>query len=77
MELTARLQLGSKTLEHKVELTPSESANGVRTVQIDGQPVDANCEEIAPGVYSILLKGKTYEACVSKHEGDPRGAANT
>ncbi len=77
MELTARLQHGAKTLEHKVELTPNESANGLRILRIDGQPVETDCEEIAAGVYSILLNGKTYEAWVSKHAGDVGGAANT
>jgi biotin carboxyl carrier protein len=76
MQLTSRVQLGSKMLEHKVELAPHESTNGLRTIQIGGQPIKANCEEIAPGVYSILLSGKTYEVCVSKRPADLAGVSN-
>ncbi len=73
MKLSAILQRGAKTLEHEVELVPHESPNGIRKFQIGGKSVEALIEEITPGVYSIILEGKTYEAFVSKRPGDSLG----
>jgi biotin carboxyl carrier protein len=39
----------------------------------DGEPLMADGEEISPGVYSILIDGRSYEAQVSKRAGDPEG----
>ena len=36
----------------------------------DGEPLLADGEEISPGVYSILIDGRSYEAQVSKRAGD-------
>lgn len=36
--------------------------------RIDGQPIDADAAEIAPGVYSILLAGKSLVAHVQPRE---------
>ena len=73
MERQARLQHGTLKLEHKVELVSREQANQERRFRIDGQWVEANCQTVGPGVYSILLNGKTYEAFVSKQGGDAHG----
>ena len=74
MESRARLQHGSQKLERKVELISSETANGERNLRIDGQLVEANCQIIAPGVYSILLNGRRYEAFVSRLGRNAHGA---
>jgi biotin carboxyl carrier protein len=76
MKLTARLQRGEKTLEHEVELVPHESQNGIRRFRIGNQVAEAEVEEITPGVYSIILNGKTFEAFVSKRPGDGAGIAS-
>ena len=39
----------------------------------DGEPLIADGEEISPGVYSILIDGRSYEAQVSKKAGDAEG----
>ena len=39
----------------------------------DGEPLVADGEEISPGVYSILIDGRSYEAQVSKRAGDAEG----
>ncbi len=75
MKFQARLLRGSKTLEHDVELVPSDTANGVRTFRIGPRTAHAHCEEITPGVYSLMLNGKSYEAFVSKRPGDAPGLA--
>ena len=73
MKFQARLQRGSNTIEHGVELAPSESANGVRNFRMGSQTAEAHCEEITPGVYSLLMNGRAYEAHISKDPGDPAG----
>jgi biotin carboxyl carrier protein len=75
MKLHAQLRRGSKTLEHEVELVAQESANGVRRFWIGSQPGEAHCEEITPGVYSLLVNGRSYEASVWKRPGDAPGLA--
>lgn len=37
---------------------------------LDGRPFEADATEAAPGIYSILIGGHSFEACV-----DPRGPA--
>ncbi len=39
----------------------------------DGETLIADGEEISPGVYSILIDGRSYEAHVSKKPGDAEG----
>jgi len=39
----------------------------------DGEPLMADGEEISPGIYSILIDGRSYEAQVSKRPGDAEG----
>jgi acetyl/propionyl-CoA carboxylase alpha subunit len=56
-------------------LVAHRTANGARSFRVGSQSQEANCEEITPGVYSLLLNGKTYEAFVSKRPGDAPGLA--
>jgi biotin carboxyl carrier protein len=39
----------------------------------DGETLIVDGEEISPGVYSILIEGRSYEAHVSKKPGDAEG----
>ncbi len=39
----------------------------------DGESLVADGEEISPGVYSILIDGRSYDAQVSKRTGDAEG----
>jgi hypothetical protein len=75
MKLNARLHRGTKTLEYEVELLPHENATGVRSFRVGSQTTEAHCEEITPGVYSLLLNGRSYEAYISKRPGDAPGLA--
>lgn len=76
MKFHARLHRGAETLKHELELLPHETLNGVRRFRVDSQTVEAHCEEITPGVYSILVNGRSYEAFVSKRPGDAPGLAS-
>jgi biotin carboxyl carrier protein len=76
MKFQARLQRGSKTLEHEVELLAHETVNGVRRFRVGSQTTKARSEEITPGVYSLLLNGKSYKAFVSKRPGDAPGLSS-
>ncbi len=71
----ARLHCGAKALEQEVELMAHETANGVRRFRIGSQTAEAHCEVITPGVYSVLMNGRPYEAYISKRAGDPPGDA--
>ena len=64
MRFHARLHRGSKTLEQELELLPHETPNGVRRFRIGSRSAEAHCEEITPGVYSLLMNGRPYEAYV-------------
>lgn len=73
MKFHARIHRGSMALEHEVELVAHETVNGVRQFQIGDHSAEAHCEEITPGVYSLLINGTSYEAVVSKRPGDAPG----
>ncbi len=81
MKLAIRIHSGSKTSDHEFELTETgegASAAATRTpstskFSFDGETLLADREEIATGVYSILIDGRSYEAQVSKRAGDSEG----
>ena len=73
MKLHARIHRGSQASEHEVELLPPGTADGTRQFRVDRETTEAQCEEITPGVYSILINGRTYEASVSQRSGDAPG----
>jgi len=76
MKFNAPLLRGSKKLEQEVDLIANDTGNSVRRVRIGSQTVEALCEEITPGMYTILVNGKSYEAYVSKRPGDSPGLAS-
>jgi biotin carboxyl carrier protein len=76
MKFQARLHRGSKALEYEVELLTHETVNGVRHFRVGSQATEAHSEEISPGVFSLLLNGKSYEAFVSKRPGDTPGLSS-
>lgn len=76
MKLNARLHRGPEVQEHTLELLASDAINGPRTFAVDGRFVEAHCEEITPGVYSVLLAGRSYEAHISQRPGDRPGLAS-
>src|SRR4030042_1413716 len=63
MKLTLRLQRKTKDSEHRVEIdAPHPDVRGMVKCLIDGEPIQPDCIQIAPGAYSILLGGRSYEA---------------
>ncbi len=78
MRFDVKLHTGSKSSDHTFELRPSLSnrANGGQ-VQffLDGEVGEADWAEVSPGVYSILLNGRPYEARVTTQSSQPPLAA--
>lgn len=76
MKLEIRLQAGSRTSEHQAEL-PAEAPHadgGQLRFILDGGTLETDWSEIAPGVYSVLLCGRSYEAQVATPpRGQPAG----
>jgi len=81
MKLEIKIHSGSRTSAHEFEFSGPASAtpgsqgsspSGER-ITFDGQTLLADREEIAPGVYSILIDGRSYEAQVSRRAGDTDG----
>jgi biotin carboxyl carrier protein len=81
MKLEIKIHSGSKTSDHEFELSTRAGAVQSRTgaassgakINFDGETLLADREEISPGVYSILIDGRSYEAQVSKRAGDAEG----
>ena len=68
MKLTITLQHGSRTSEHQLELSlPANAAanGGPLAYVLDQEAGAADWAEVAPGTYSILLGGRSYEAQVT------------
>ena len=84
MKLAIKIHSGSKTSEHEFEVMETEDGasrgtglgSSTSKISFDGETILADREEIAPGVYSILIDGRSYEAQVSKRAGDSEGAAS-
>ncbi|MGH9575447.1 MAG: hypothetical protein ACRD40_18205, partial [Candidatus Acidiferrales bacterium] len=61
------IQLGGAS--HMLEFSRAEhQVHGT----IDGVAVEADCVEIAPGIYSVLLEGRSFEANVEPFGEDLR-----
>jgi biotin carboxyl carrier protein len=72
MKLTMTLQHGSRTSRRELELrSPTASANGGPLAYVlDQEAGQADWAEVAPGVYSILIGGRSYEAQVTSPPGE-------
>jgi biotin carboxyl carrier protein len=75
MKLVITLQHGSRSSEHQLELrTPQATANGGPLAYLlDQEAGEADWAEVAPGVYSILIGGRSYEAQVTALPGEALG----
>jgi len=62
------IELGGRA--HSVELV--RAGKQVRYL-LDGQIVEADAEEVEPGIYSILLNGNSFEVRVEMHQGTGSG----
>ena len=78
MKFTLRLHRGNAPTDHQVELRlpPGVAPEpGRLTFSLDQEAGEADWAEVAAGVYSILIAGRSYEARVMDQPGDaaPRG----
>jgi len=79
MKLEIKLQAGSKASKHHLEILPRHAAQAdMKSIRfaLEGRTADAHVEEISPGIYSILLGGRSYEADVTRPVGIPSGSQN-
>ncbi len=70
MKLDIKLHAGSETSDHQLELRTAGAAGasgGTIEFLLDGEASEADWAEITPGVYSILVEGRAYEARASRH----------
>jgi len=68
MKLTLNLQHASQSGEHSLEIiTPPGKFEdrGMVEYVLDGKSNRADCVEVSPGVYSVLIDGRSYEARVA------------
>jgi len=70
MKFGIKLRVGSGTTEHRLEFrtgAANHASGGQLQFSLDGETEirSADWVEIAPGAYSILLDGRSYEAWVS------------
>jgi biotin carboxyl carrier protein len=76
MKLNIRLERGSARDEHQVELRRTESSradSGRLEFLLDQEARQADWAEVAPGVYSILIGGRSYEIHVRAQTGEASG----
>jgi biotin carboxyl carrier protein len=73
MKLILTLQYGSRTSQHKLELAESPGAGNPLPFLLDDENGLADWAEVAPGVYSFLLDGRSYEARVAVQPGGAAG----
>jgi biotin carboxyl carrier protein len=77
MKIDLTLQNGSASGDHQIELTPSANgpaAGGRLQFALDGESGEADWAEIGPGVYSILIGGRSHELRVTARRSDAGGA---
>lgn len=75
MKFQLHLQAGSKSSEHRLELSPAEDGRetgGLRW-KLDGETLEADSREISPGVYSILLGERSFEVHIQPLPGGAGG----
>ncbi len=74
MKFDVKLRAGAETTEHKLELRSSATTNACGRVEfcLDDTTTErrsADWVEITPGVYSIILGGRSYEARIATRPG--------
>src|SRR5436309_16046635 len=67
MKFVITLYAASESSEHQLELRAAGA--GGPSVLVDGVAAEADWTEITPGVYSIILGGRPYEAHVTTRPG--------
>jgi len=72
------IRSGSKTRDHSLQVssqTPAPEADrGRLRVVLDGKAIEVDWAEVASGMFSILLEGRSYEASVARPSGQSAGS---
>lgn len=80
MKLEVQIQSGRQVRNLRVDAPSgglsSVQAEGRLEIALEGERIEADWAEVAPGIYSILLGGRSYEAQVSVARGGLRPAKN-
>ena len=72
MKFDLRFSAGSRPTHHRLELQTLHStglAPGKVRFTLDGEVAEADWAEIAPGIYSIIIDGRSYEVLVNSQPG--------
>jgi len=78
MKSNLTVHLGSTKAEHQLELrvfNEGERGGGRLEFTLGSIPGEADWVEIAPGVYSLLIAGRSYEARLATHAGVAAGVS--
>lgn len=82
MRYHIKLQSGDRAAEHRLDLRSALDGSG-RGGKVEFQfdsasslPQSADCAETAPGVYSIILDGRSYEARLERAEANSGPASH-
>ena len=74
MKLNLTLQHGSRASEYQLEFAAlPNGTGGTLAFVLDGARSEADWMQVAPGVYSILIGGRSHEARVTTQPGDAAG----
>jgi biotin carboxyl carrier protein len=65
MKVHLNLQLGSETSEHRLVIRARDGDHAPLEFKLDGEAMSADCVQVAPGVYSVLMGGRSYEARIA------------
>jgi biotin carboxyl carrier protein len=70
MKLKLTLQHGTRSSEHQIELQkPRENNAEAAEIVLDGERQEADWAEVSPGIYSLVVGGRSYEVHVMTRAG--------
>ncbi len=74
MKWIIRFGAGAQPTEHQLELPSGQAGPAPGKIQftLDGEARETDWAEVAPGIYSILLEGRSYDVLVSRQQADGR-----
>lgn len=63
-----KLQIVIEGRSYELEASPADAASSRRLLIVDGKSLEADVVQVEPGVYSVLIEGKSIEAVVESEE---------
>jgi glutaconyl-CoA/methylmalonyl-CoA decarboxylase subunit gamma len=76
MRFNLQAGTGSRLTYHQLEIQTIDSTvlvPGKLRFTLDGEAAEANCAEVALGIYSIIIDGRSYEVFISSPLGPAAG----